>query len=77
MDLSPKSLVKLLNQRGWVLVRVNGSHHIFFNEDTRQTLPVPIHGNKDLKLGTYKSILKMADIDFAEVANISKKKKQD
>ncbi|WP_255408968.1 type II toxin-antitoxin system HicA family toxin [Emticicia sp. TH156] len=30
MDLSPKSLVKLLTQRGWVLVRINGSHHIFF-----------------------------------------------
>ncbi|WP_409012789.1 type II toxin-antitoxin system HicA family toxin [Emticicia sp. TH156] len=49
----------------------------FFNEDTRQTLPVPIHGNKDLKLGTYKSILKMAGIDFAEVANISKKNNPD
>nr|WP_255408971.1 type II toxin-antitoxin system HicA family toxin [Emticicia sp. TH156] len=36
-----------------------------------------MHGNKDLKLGTYKSILKMAGIDFAEVANISKKNNPD
>ncbi len=73
MDLSPKTLIKLLNQRGWELIRVNGSHHIFYNAKTKQTLPVPIHGNKDIKLGTYKSILKMAEIDFNEVMNKGKK----
>jgi predicted RNA binding protein YcfA (HicA-like mRNA interferase family) len=63
MDLSPKSLIKLLKQHGWELDRIKGSHHIFCNTETKQTLPVPIHGSKDLKLGTYMAILKMANID--------------
>lgn len=62
MALTPKALIKLLNQNGWELDRIKGSHHIFKKESTKQTLPVPIHGNKDLKLGTYKAIKKMADI---------------
>ncbi len=62
MDLSPKSLIKLLKENGWELDRIKGSHHIFKKTSTQQTLPIPIHGNKDLKLGTYKSILKIAEI---------------
>ena len=64
MDLSPKSLFKILKENGWELDRIRGSHHIFIKIETRQTLPVPVHGNKDLKLGTYKGILKMAGIEL-------------
>jgi predicted RNA binding protein YcfA (HicA-like mRNA interferase family) len=43
--------------------------------ETNQSLPVPIHANKDLKEGTYKSILKMAGIELSEVLNKGKNKK--
>lgn len=61
MDLSPKSLFKILKERGYVLDRIKGSHHIFINLQKNHAVPVPIHGNKDLKLGTYKSILKATE----------------
>ena len=38
MDFSPKRLIKLLQERGWVLDRIKGSHHIFFNEETGETI---------------------------------------
>jgi predicted RNA binding protein YcfA (HicA-like mRNA interferase family) len=58
MDFSAKNLAKLLEERGWQLVRIKGSHHIYFNPSTNETMPVPIHGNKDLSKGTFFSILK-------------------
>lgn len=58
MDLSPKILVKIATENGWVLRRITGSHHIYKNPVTGKSVPIPIHGNKDLKLGTFKAILK-------------------
>ncbi len=58
MDLSPKSLIEFLKEHGYQLDRIKGSHHVFYNEKTKHSVPVPIHGNKDLKLGTYKAIQK-------------------
>ena len=61
MDLSPKTLIKLLKAHGWELDRIKGSHHVYINTKTKQSVPVPIHGNKDLKLGTYKAIIKVIE----------------
>ena len=40
-----------------------GSHHVYFNEAENNTAIVPVHGNKDLKTGTFLGILKQASID--------------
>ena len=61
MDLSPQSLIKILKERGYELDRVRGSHHLYVNKQRKHSVSVPIHGNKDLKLGTYKAILKQSD----------------
>ena len=58
MDLSPKVLLRIAKENGWVLRRINGSHHIYKNPITGKSVPIPIHGNKDLKLGTFKAIQK-------------------
>ena len=75
MDLKPKTLIKLLEQKGYVLDRISGSHHIFFNSSTNEIIPVPIHGNKDIKKGLFFAILKKAGIERTEIAGIKKKKK--
>jgi predicted RNA binding protein YcfA (HicA-like mRNA interferase family) len=67
MDFSPKRLIKLLQERGWVLDRIKGSHHIFYNEETGETMPIPVHGNKDLKKGLFYAILKKTGIDKNEI----------
>lgn len=62
MNLSPKHLIKLLENNGFILTRSKGSHHIFYNSATNKTAVVPLHSGKDLKKGTFLAILKQAGI---------------
>lgn len=39
---------------------VNGSHFKYFKNN--QTVIIPIHGNKDLRIGTLKSLMKQANL---------------
>jgi len=55
-NMKSNELIKLLYKNGWVLDRIKGSHHIYKKDNN--TISVPVHGNKDLKIGTLKSILK-------------------
>lgn len=61
MDLSPKAILQIAKDNGWVLRRINGSHHLFKHPETGKAVPIPIHGNKDLKLGTFKAIQKLLE----------------
>jgi predicted RNA binding protein YcfA (HicA-like mRNA interferase family) len=61
-SVSGKQLCKIVQQNGWVLKRVKGSHHIFEKDGLDTTLSIPVHGNKDLKTGTLKAILKQANL---------------
>jgi len=42
--ISGKDLARLLERRGWELLRVNGSHHIYGKQGSVIRLSVPIHG---------------------------------
>ena len=60
--VSGKELARVLEQRGWNLVRVKGSHHIYAKSGSVVRLSVPIHGNKPLKVGLLKHLLDMAGL---------------
>lgn len=64
--LSGKDLARLLEQRGWKLGRINGSHHIYVQPGREARLSVPIHGNKSLKIGLLRHLLKQAGISEDE-----------
>jgi len=53
---SGKELVRFLEQQGFVVLRVRGSHHFMERGDARTS--VPVHGNKTMKIGTLRSILR-------------------
>lgn len=61
MPKTPKQIIKLLEQHGFVYVSANGSHAKYHNPKTGKTTTVPVHA-KDLKVGTEKNILKQAGI---------------
>jgi predicted RNA binding protein YcfA (HicA-like mRNA interferase family) len=63
MNLSPKYLIKLLEANGFYFKRAKGSHQLYYNSQTNVTIIVPIHGGKDMKKGTFLTILKQAGID--------------
>jgi len=49
MNLSPKHLIKISEQNGFLFKRVKGSHQLYYKSTTNKTVIVPVHGNKDMK----------------------------
>ena len=64
---SGKDLAKLLENHGWQLLRVSGSHHIYGKPGSTVRLSVPIHGHTPLKVGLLKHLLKMAGLTEDEL----------
>jgi predicted RNA binding protein YcfA (HicA-like mRNA interferase family) len=60
--ISGRELAKLLEQEGWRLLRVNGSHHIYGKVGHDARLSVPMHGNKPLKTGLARHLARVAGI---------------
>jgi predicted RNA binding protein YcfA (HicA-like mRNA interferase family) len=49
-------VVKTLERAGFVVARINGSHHVMRHPDGR-AVPVPVHPGKDMPKGTLRNIL--------------------
>lgn len=64
--ISGKKLCKVLEDRGWELDRISGSHHIYTHPDGAR-VTVPVHGNKDLKPGTQRSIMRDTGLTDADL----------
>jgi len=43
------------------------SHHVYMKAGRNERISVPVHGNKDLKMGLLRSIMKLADIHESEL----------
>ena len=65
--VSGKQFRKLLEARGWQLLRVNGSHFIYSKEGIQIRISVPLHGNSPLKMGLQRHLMKLAEIDQGEL----------
>lgn len=56
-------MIKRLQEAGFNLLHVRGSHHILGNGTRKVT--VPVHGSADLKTGTLKSIEKQSGVKLS------------
>ena len=65
--LSGKEFERLLKSRGWQLVRIHGSHHVYMKENNPARISLPIHGNKSLKIGLQKHLMKLAEIQESDL----------
>ena len=61
-SISGKKLYQLLEKSGWTLKRIHGSHHIYTKAGVNVRISVPVHGNKPLKLGLQKHLMKIAEL---------------
>ena len=72
MVLSGKDFVRLLEKMGFVVVRINGSHHRMKHPDGRVTT-VPVHKNDNLPKGLIRKIiredLEISLEEFEQLAN--------
>jgi predicted RNA binding protein YcfA (HicA-like mRNA interferase family) len=55
-------MCRALERRGWSLVRIKGSHHVYQNPGHPRPIPVPVHRNKLLKSGTQRAIMRQAGL---------------
>ncbi len=62
-----KQFVKQLRRLGWQLARISGSHHIMKLED--KTVSVPVHGNRELAIGTLRALLKQVGVGFEDLCS--------
>jgi predicted RNA binding protein YcfA (HicA-like mRNA interferase family) len=65
-SLTSQQVVKVLEQKGFVLDRSKGSHRIYFHPETKKRVVVPFH-RKDLPQGTLREILRQAGISREEL----------
>jgi predicted RNA binding protein YcfA (HicA-like mRNA interferase family) len=62
-----KEFCKAIEKKGWELARVRGSHHIFTMQGRIERISIPVHGNKSLKIGLLRALMKMASIDESDL----------
>jgi predicted RNA binding protein YcfA (HicA-like mRNA interferase family) len=58
--MNGKKVIKILENEGWEVLRVNGSHFRLGKGSLRVT--VPVHGHRDLGIGLLKAIEKQTGV---------------
>lgn len=66
-QVSGRDFARIVQQSGWTLARINGSHHIFTMPGRRERLVIPIHGNRPLKTGLLRSLMKLAGLQESDL----------
>jgi predicted RNA binding protein YcfA (HicA-like mRNA interferase family) len=66
-SISGKELCRILEKKDWQLKKIHGSHHVYMKAGRKERISVPVHGNKDLKIGMLKAIMKIEEISENEL----------
>jgi predicted RNA binding protein YcfA (HicA-like mRNA interferase family) len=67
--VTAREIVSVLEQRGFVLARSSGSHHIYKNAAGKRAT-VPVHAGKTLHPKVLQSIMRDADISVEEMKEL-------
>lgn len=68
--LSGTEVVRALEHAGFVVCRQTGSHVILRHPAKRLSIPVPMHGGRDLPTGTLRGIIRDADLTLEEFSRL-------
>ena len=66
-SVSPRDLIQAVERRGWVVLRVHGSHHIYGREGSTVRLSISVYEGRDLKVGLVRHLMKMAGISEGDL----------
>lgn len=66
-SVSGRRLAKAVERKGWVLLRVQGSHCIYGKEGSNVRLSIPVHEGRDLKVGLLKHLMKLAGVEESDL----------
>ncbi len=65
-SVSGREFAAAVERRGWKLLRVQGSHHIYGKDGSTVRLSIPVH-NRDLKIGLLRHLMKIAGLSEADL----------
>ena len=65
--VSGRRMCKILEAHGWVFDRTKGAHHVYVRGTPPISVPVPMHGNSDLKTGTQRAIMRQTGLTDADL----------
>jgi len=60
--MNGKEVIAKLKAAGWTLNRITGSHHMMEKPGALRTIPVPVHGTKDLGAGLLADIQRQTGV---------------
>jgi predicted RNA binding protein YcfA (HicA-like mRNA interferase family) len=60
--MNGKQVIDKLKAAGWTLARINGSHHLMEKAGMPRSVPVPVHGNKDIGSGLLAEIQRQTGV---------------
>lgn len=66
-SISGREFARMVERRGWQLLRIAGSHHIYGKSSSVMRLSIPVHGNRPLKTGLLRHLVKLAEIPEDEL----------
>ena len=61
--VSGREFARIVERRGWRLLRIAGSHHLYGKQGSVVRLSIPIHGNRPLKTGLLRHLAKLAEVE--------------
>jgi predicted RNA binding protein YcfA (HicA-like mRNA interferase family) len=65
--IAGRAFARLVERGGWTLLRIHGSHHIYGKPGSVVRLSIPIHGNRPLKIGLLRHLIKLAELTDDEL----------
>ena len=71
--LSGKEVIEVFKLDGWVVGRIEGSHHILVKLGHEATLSVPVHGRQEIKLGLLKRLIRDAGMTNKRFTELSQR----
>jgi len=66
-SISGRDFARMIERRGWTLLRINGSHHIYGRSGSPVRISLPVHGNTPLKADLLRHLAKLAGIPDDEL----------
>jgi len=67
---SGKAVLQALQRGGFRVSHVRSSHYYLRRSDATGLVIVPVHGNRDLPVGTMRSILRQANLTAEELTTL-------
>ncbi len=65
-----RQVVAALQRAGFEITHIRGSHYYLRRPGAGPLVPVPVHGTRDMPLGTLRSILRLASLTPDELADL-------